>query len=87
MEVMVIDRGHGKEWSGWFPLLIKASILRDCNLQHTNFLILSNKDLVIESTVVPVHVLGKQEEIKAVSVLTRLHRHKIFETNSSFHVK
>ena len=32
-----------------FVLTIKVSILRDCSLQHTNFLILSNKDLVIES--------------------------------------
>ena len=32
-----------------FFFIIKVSILRDCSLQHTNFLILNDKDLVIES--------------------------------------
>ena len=57
-----------------FALLIKVSILRDCYLQHTNFRILSDKDLVIENAVIPVHVLGKQGRVKALSVLTSLLR-------------
>ena len=32
-----------------FAIIIKVSILRDCSLQHTNFLVLSDKYLVIES--------------------------------------
>ena len=55
-----------------FALLIKVSILRDCYLQHTNFMILSDKDLVIEDTVIPVHALGKQGQVKALSALTSL---------------
>ena len=57
-----------------FAPLIKVSILRDCYLQHTNFLILSDKDLVIENTVIPVYALGKQGKVKALSVLTSLLR-------------
>ena len=57
-----------------FALTIKVSILKDCYLQHTNFLILSDKDLVIESAVTTFHALEKHGEIKALSVLMSLLR-------------
>ena len=39
--------------------------------QYTNFLSLSNKELVIVSPVITFHTLRKKEEIKIVSDLTR----------------
>ena len=52
-----------------FSLTIKVSILRNCYLQHINFLFLSDIYLVIESAVIPFHALEKHGEIKALSVL------------------
>ena len=41
-------------------------------LQYTNFLKLSDKKSVIVSTVIPIRVSGKQGNIKAGPVLTRI---------------
>ena len=69
---MVIGGEYGRLWSGWFAILITNVFVRGYYLQYTNFLSLNNKESVIVSAVIRVHASGKQEEIKAVPVLTRL---------------
>ena len=71
MEVMMMGRGHGRGWSGWFTILITSIFLRGCYLQYTNFLSLSDKESVMVSAIIPVHVSGKQGEVKAAPELKR----------------
>ena len=73
MEVMLIGRGYGKEWSRWFAIPITSTFLRDYYLQYTNFLSLINKELVIVSVAISCPYFVEQEEIKAAPVLARLH--------------
>ena len=61
-----------RKWIGWFVILVLNIFLREYYLQYTNFLSLSDKETITVSTVISVHTLEKQEEIKTVSVLTRL---------------
>ena len=61
-----------RKWIGWFVILVLNIFLREYYLQYTNFLNLSDKETITVSTVISVHTLEKQEEIKTVSVLTRL---------------
>ena len=61
-----------RKWIGWFVILDLNIFLREYYLQYTNFLSLSDKETITVSTVISVHTLEKQEEIKTVSVLTRL---------------
>ena len=75
VEVMVIVRGCGRRWSGWFAPLITNIYLRCCYLQYTSVLSLSNKESVIMDVVILVHALGKQGKIKAVPALTRCLAH------------
>ena len=47
MEVMMMGRGHDRGWKGWIVIMIiKIIFLRGSYLQHTNSLILSNKEAV-----------------------------------------
>ena len=48
-----------RRWIGCFSILILS-------------IYSSDKESVIVSTVIPAHISGKQEEIKTMSVLTRL---------------
>lgn len=57
--IMVMGREYGGGWSGQFAILITSILLRGCCLQYTNFLSLTNKELVIVSGVIPVHASGK----------------------------
>ena len=57
-------------WGGWYAILITC-ILRDSNLQYTNFLRLFLGSVIV-STVKSVHTSGKQGESKAVPVFKRL---------------
>ena len=41
----------GREWIGWFSILIASIFIRDYYLQYTNFLGLSDKESVIVSSV------------------------------------
>lgn len=59
---MVIGRAHGRGWNGWFATLIISIFLRDCYLEHTRFLSLSDKKLVIVSTVIPAQTSWKQRD-------------------------
>ena len=61
-----------RRWIGWFVILILSIFLRDYYLQYTNFLRLSDKESITVTTVISVHTSEKQEEIKTVSVLSRL---------------
>ena len=54
------------------PFWSQISILKDCYLQNTNFLSLSNKESITLGAIVTVHVSGKQRKMKAVPVLIRL---------------
>ena len=69
MDVMVIGRGHGRAWGECFAILITRIFIRDCYLQYTNFVNLTNKEWVILIIVISVHALGKQG---AAPLLTRL---------------
>ena len=69
---MVIGGEYGRIWSRWFAILITNIFVRGYYLQYTNFLSLNNKESVLVSAVIHVHASGKQEQIKAVSVPTRL---------------
>ena len=71
MEVMVLGGGYGEIWSEWFAILIANTFVRGYYFQYTNFLGLSENELMIAIAVIPVNVSGKQGEIKA-PVLTRL---------------
>ena len=62
-----------RSWIGWFAIPVSNSFIRDCYLQYTNFLSLSDKELVIVSPVINVHTLRKKGEIKTMGFLTRLH--------------
>ena len=68
----MIGREHGRGWSGWFASLITSNFLRDCFLQYTKFLTLSDKESAIVSALIPVHASEKQGEIKVVPILIRL---------------
>ena len=61
-----------RRWIGWFVILILSIFLREYYLQYTNFLRLSDKESITITTVISVHTSEKQEEIKTVSVLSRL---------------
>ena len=61
-----------RRWIGWFVILVLNIFLREYYLQYTNFLSLSDKETIIVSIVISVHTLEKQQEIKTVSILTRL---------------
>ena len=61
-----------RRWIGWFVILILSIFLREYYLQYTNFLRLSDKESITVTTVISVHTSEKQEEIKTVSVLSRL---------------
>ena len=61
-----------RRWIGWFVILILSIFLREYYLQYTNFLSLRDKESAVVSTVISVHTSEKQEEIKTVSVLSRL---------------
>ena len=65
-------RVHEREWIGWFAILILCIFPREYYLQQTNFLSLSNNESVIVSAVIHVHTSDNQEEIKTVSVLTKI---------------
>lgn len=69
MDVMVTGRGHGRAWGDCFAILITRIFIRDCYLQYTNFVNLTNKEWVILIIVISVHALGKQG---AATLLTRL---------------
>ena len=64
MEVMVMGKGQ-ERWSGWFTILI-TNIFKDCYLQYSNFLGLSDEQSAIVCAVISVHALGKQVDIKIV---------------------
>ena len=68
---MTIGWGYEKRWIEWFIIPIASAFIRDYYLQYTNFLNLSNKESVVVSPVVTVHTLGKNGDIKTVSVLTK----------------
>ena len=59
-------------WIGQFAVPIARISIRDYYLKYTNFMSLSHKESVIASPVITVHALRKNEDIKTVSVLTRL---------------
>ena len=63
---------HEREWIGWFAILILCIFPREYYLQQTNFLSLSNNESVTVSAVIHVHTSDNQEEIKTVSVLTKI---------------
>lgn len=69
-----MGRGQAKGWIGWFPIQITKISLRGCYLLYINFLGLSHKGGVILSAVTPAHASGKQGDIKAALVLTKLPR-------------
>ena len=71
-ELIAIGWGYMRKCIGWFVIPILNVLLREYYLQYTNFLNLSNKELEVISAVIPVHTSDKQEEIKSLSVLTRL---------------
>ena len=71
-ELITISWGYIRKCIGWFVIPILNVLLREYYLQYTNFLNLSNKELEVGSAVIPVHTSDKQEEIKSLSVLTRL---------------
>ena len=71
-ELITISWGYIRKCIGWFVIPILNVLLREYYLQYTNFLNLSNKELEVVSAVIPVHTSDKQEEIKSLSVLTRL---------------
>ena len=54
------------------PFLSHMSDLKDCYLQYTNFLSLSDKESAIAIIVFPIHASEKQGEIKAAPLVTRL---------------
>ena len=56
----------------WFAILIASIFTRGYYLQRINLLSMSEKKSVIVSAIVPVYALGKQGDIKTVSVKTRL---------------
>ena len=58
--IMVMDREYEGGNSGWFAILITSILLRGCYLQYTNFLSLTDKELVIFRGVIPVHASEKQ---------------------------
>ena len=64
MEVILIGRGYGKEWSRWFAIPITSTFLRDYYLQYTNFLSLINKELVIVSVVISAHASWSRKRSK-----------------------
>ena len=66
MGVMVMGKGHERRWSGWFTIQITNIFLKDCYLQCSNFLGLSDEESVIVCAVISVHALGKQGDIKIV---------------------
>ena len=66
MEVMVMGKGHERSWSGWFTIQITNIFLKDCYLQCSNFLCLSDEESAIVCAVISVHALGKQGDIKIV---------------------
>ena len=68
---MAIGWGYERRWIEWFVIPIASIFVGDYYLQYTNFLSLSNKESVIVSPVIIVHTLGKNGEIKIVSVLAR----------------
>ena len=67
--IMVMDRQYEGGNSGWFAILITSILLRGCYLQYTNFLSLTDKELVIVRGVIPVHASEKQWEIKTAPSL------------------
>ena len=71
-ELITIGWGYMRKCIGWFVIPILNVLLREYYLQYTNFLNLSNKELEIVNAVIPVHTSDNQEEIKSLSVLTRL---------------
>ena len=71
-ELIAIGWGYMRKCIGWFVIPILNVLLREYYLQYTNFLNLSNKELEIVNAVIPVHTSDNQEEIKSLSVLTRL---------------
>ena len=71
-ELITIGWGYMRKCIGWFFIPILNVLLREYYLQYTNFLNLSNKELEIVNAFIPVHTSDNQEEIKSLSVLTRL---------------
>ena len=71
-ELITIGWGYMRKCIGWFVIPILNVLLREYYLQYTNFLNLSNKELEIVNAFIPVHTSDNQEEIKSLSVLTRL---------------
>lgn len=55
-----MDRVDGQRCSGWFAILITSIFFKGCYLL---LLGLSNKESVIVSAVIPVHVFFNNEEI------------------------
>ena len=61
---ILMGRGHGRRWDGWFDNLITKILGKVCYLQYYNFLGLSDKKLVIVCVVIPVHGSEKQRSSK-----------------------
>ena len=74
MVLVGYESNDNREWNGWFSILITSIFLRDCYLQNTNFLSLSDKESVNLRVAIAIHVSGTQVEIKAAPVLIRLFR-------------
>lgn len=58
----LLVRRMGEGENGWFATLTISIFLRDCYLEHTRFLSLSDKKLVIVSTAIPPQPSWKQRD-------------------------
>ena len=72
MEVIAIGWSYKRRQIKQFAIWIASTFIRDCYLQYTNFLSLSNNESVIVNSVITVHTLRKKGEVKTVSAITRL---------------
>ena len=59
-----MGREYGGGWSGQFAILITSILLRGCCLQYTNFLSLTNKELVLSAVLSLSMLWGNSETSK-----------------------
>ena len=67
-----MGRGYGREWGGYFVILISSIFVSGYYLQHANCLSLADKEQVIMSPAFSSHASRKQGQIKAAPVVTWL---------------
>lgn len=65
-----MGRGYGREWGGYFVILISSIFVSGYYLQHANCLSLADKEQVIMSPAFSSHASRKQGQIKAAPVVT-----------------